>query len=526
MIHSSCQACGSSDALADYGDHTFCFSCRTRSGKSVGEPSGSPSVSHKDLIPSDLLEFKRLQVRGISVETCKRFNYSVTITKPRKHVAAYYSKEGILVAQKCRTEDKTFFVNGSIARAVLFGQPLWRNHDGKRLVITEGELDCLSVAQAFNLNWPVVSVPTGAQGAKKALKENLEFLESFQEVVLWFDNDEAGHKATEECSSLFTPGKLKIAQRLEGLKDANEVLQRQGPGSVCKCVWDAQVYRPDGILSGKDLHDRLLSYRNGDGGGVSFDTPYPLLNQKIRGLRKKRLYTVIAAPKVGKSTLVKELGYSLMMDHGLKVASFAIEESVEETGMIFMGMYLKNRLNLNPKGVSNEQFDQAERAVVDNGRLFVFDHFGSLDPDNLLSKFRYMAVGLGVDFILFDHVSMVVSGSKASEDERRLIDRIETCLRSLIQETGVGVIQVAHIKKGKGDTQDPEEGGKVTASDIRGSGSISQISDFVIALEGDTQDDSNRRKLRVIYNRLSGDAGECDALEYSRETGRLLPMTI
>lgn len=526
-LHLPCPDCGSSDGLTDYGDHTFCFVCKTRKKLDGGEPM-SYEENQRPLVPSDMLEFKRLNARGISVDTCRKFNYSVTNMDGRfLQVAAYYSKDGMLCAQKMRTKEKDFFFLGSPKQTMLFGQQIWRNQGGnKRVVVTEGELDCLSVAQAFNLSWPVVSIKSGASGAKKDLMDNLEFLESHEEIVLWFDNDTPGHKAVSECAPLFTPGKLRVVQGIEGIKDANEMLQKEGPGSVCKQVFEARVHRPDGILCGKELHSRLVSYRNGDDGGVSFDTPYPLFNEKIRGIRRKRLYTIIAAPKVGKSTLVKELGYSLMMDHGLKIASFAIEESVEETALAFMGMYLKKRLALNPKDCTNEQFDQAEKAVVDNGRLFVFDHFGSLDPDNLLSKFRYMAVGLGVDFILFDHVSMVVSGSKASEDERRLIDSIETKLRSLIQETGVGVIQVAHIRKGKGDSNDPAEGGRVTAADIRGSGSIAQISDFVIALEGDTQDEGNHRKLRVIYNRLSGDSGECDTLEYSKETGRLSIISI
>ena len=87
----------------------------------------------------------------------------------------------------------------------LFGQHLWKNA-GKRIVIVEGEIDALSVFEAMP-NWPVVSLPNGAQSAKKAIKNSLEFLESYERVVLLFDMDEPGQKAVEEVAEMFSPGK-------------------------------------------------------------------------------------------------------------------------------------------------------------------------------------------------------------------------------------------------------------------------------------------------------------------------------
>src|SRR5690606_10122518 len=124
-------------------------------------------------------------------------------------VAPYYFR-GTLTAQHIRTPDKEFFWTGEAKHLELFGQHLWRN-GGKRIVVTEGEIDCLTVAQVFGLNWPVVSVPNGAQSAKKYIQQNLEFLEAFEEIVLAFDNDEPGRQAAEECASILTPGKVKIA---------------------------------------------------------------------------------------------------------------------------------------------------------------------------------------------------------------------------------------------------------------------------------------------------------------------------
>jgi 5S rRNA maturation endonuclease (ribonuclease M5) len=118
--------------------------------------------------------------------------------------------------------NKDFLFLGDIKEAGLYGQHLWRN-GGRKVVITEGEIDALSVSQAQDNKWPVVSVPNGARGAKKAIQRELRWLEEFEEVVLMFDEDEEGRAAAQECAGLFRPGKCKLA-RLP-MKDANELLK-------------------------------------------------------------------------------------------------------------------------------------------------------------------------------------------------------------------------------------------------------------------------------------------------------------
>ena len=90
------------------------------------------------------------------------------------------------------------------------------------MVVTEGELDCLSVSMIQQNKWPTVSVKNGAQGAKRDVQKSLEWLESFETVVFMFDMDDAGQSAARACASVLTPGKAKIAQL--PLKDANEML--------------------------------------------------------------------------------------------------------------------------------------------------------------------------------------------------------------------------------------------------------------------------------------------------------------
>ena len=101
-----------------------------------------------------------------------------------------------------------------------------------------------------------------------------------------------------------------------------------------------------------------------------------------------------------------------------------------------------------------------------------------------MSRIRYMAKGLDCKWIILDHLSIVVS-SQENGDERKAIDRIMTNLRSIVQETGVGMFLISHLKRSSGVAH--EDGGKISLADLRGSQSIAQLSDMVIGLERNQQ---------------------------------------
>ena len=111
-----------------------------------------------------------LRTRNLLEETCRKFN--VRLDRDSKVIQfPYYSQTGQLVAYKARDVEKNFQWIGKNEDHTLFGQQLWGQ--GKSLVITEGEFDCLSVYQV-RPTWPVVSLPNGAQSAKRALQHQLK----------------------------------------------------------------------------------------------------------------------------------------------------------------------------------------------------------------------------------------------------------------------------------------------------------------------------------------------------------------
>jgi twinkle protein len=511
--HEPCPSCGSRDNLARYDDgHGYCFGCQHyEPGRGEPQPERKTRMTFKPLTG----EFQDLIKRRINEKTCEKFGYRVGRDEEGNavQIADYRDERGQLVGQKVRKAGKEFYINGSISDT-LYGKHLWRE-GGKRIVITEGEIDAMSVAQAMNLSWPVVSIPNGSGGAKKAIQKNLDWLSRYETVVLMFDEDEPGRKAAAECADLFEPGKCAVATL--PLKDANEMLQAGRVGEITKAVWEAQVRRPDGIVNGKDLWDDVNTV-------VEMGVPYPFagLNTKLFGLRPREIVTLTAGTGIGKSSVCAEIAYHLMTQQNQPVGYVALEESKGRTGLRFMGIHMNKPIHLPGFAITPEERRAAFDATLGTGKLWTYDHFGSLDTDNLLAKLRYLVKGCGVPYLVLDHLSIVVSGMDLEGDERRAIDNTMTRLRQFTEETDAGLILVSHLKRPEG--RGHEEGAATSLSQLRGSAAIAQLSDAVIGLERPQQagdESANDMIVRILKNRYAGTTGICSVLRYNPETGRL-----
>lgn len=521
LYHEPCPVCGSSDACGVFDDgHRYCYSCCTYfkpTSEGDGEQvSAERKKVSKECIPLGDLNITNLNARKINQDTCSKFKYMTGEYKGSPcQVANYYDDNGNIVGQKLRFPDKSFAVLGKISNR-LFGSQLWAN--GKKIVITEGEIDCLTVSQLQGNKWPVVSIPNGAQAAKKAIEANLEYLDKFDEVILMFDMDDPGRKACEDCAKVLPAGKAFIANL--PLKDPNECLLNGKGSEVLQAIWNAKPYRPDGIVAGVDLYDKCVT--NIDDLKDSVEYPWKALQEKTKGARHGELYVFTSGSGMGKSTILRELEYYFGVQRGELCGIIALEESTRKTGLELMSLRLNKRLLLNPECADESDRSRAFNETIGNGRFFLYDHFGSLDSSNLLSKIRYMIVSLGCKRIFLDHISIVVSGMDTDEDggERKAIDKLMTNLRSLVEETGATMFVVSHLKRP--DKKGHEEGAQVSLSQLRGSGAIAQLSDMVIGLERNQQGaNPNVLTIRVLKNRFCGLTGVSGHLKYNVETGRL-----
>jgi twinkle protein len=155
--------------------------------------------------------------------------------------------------------------------------------------------------------------------------------------------------------------------------------------------------------------------------------------------------------------------------------------------------------------------------------VFLRDGFGSVDPDVILNDIRFMVKARGVSWVILDHLSILLSGN-ASDDERKMIDITMTKLRSFVEETGIGMILISHLRRSHGD-KGPEDGTAISLQMLRGSHSIVQLSDLVICLQRNITAGDNLAELVVLKNRFNGQTGNAGLLSYDKETGRLLEVT-
>ena len=497
LRHEACPDCGSSDALAVYDDgHTYCFSCQTYTDPN----KESHSSENADLLRGYPVQLRK---RGLSEQTCRKYRIHKDGDKLRFH---YFDSHGSLLGAKVKTVDKQFHYEGK-SDGSLYGQHLFPT-SGRRIVITEGELDAASCFQAME-GWPMVSLPTGAASAKKAIKANLELLQGYDEIVLFFDNDEPGKKAAQECASILPPGKAKIAV-LDQYKDASDALQNNDSESIRRAIWDAKEYRPDGIVEGRTLLQLVSTPRP----PADFHYGFQGIDRLLHGARYGELVTITAGSGTGKSSFCRHLAASLLSD-GHRLGYLALEESNRRTALGLMSSALHKAYHLGEH--DHRELINAFDETLAKWNLYLFDGFGSYDPDVIYNRIEYLASGLDTKIIFLDHLSILLSGLDG--DERKTIDKTMTRLRSLVERTGITLFLVSHLRRTQSD-QNHEEGARVTLGQLRGSASIAQLSDACIALERNQQDGSQHSDttVRILKNRYSGETGVACTLGYNLDT--------
>ena len=518
--HLPCPDCGSSDGLTRYDDHTFCFVCEKWTPCDPAKGQKTPHTA-RGLIPMEDMETKALTARGIRADTCRKYKYTVTrdYRGSPLQVANYCDHDGNIIFQKIRDKDKNFAILGK-KQHTFYGQHLY--HSGKKLIVTEGEIDCLTVSQVQENKYPVVSIPFGCQSAAHIFKEQLDWLTRFDEVIVFFDEDEAGRRAIKKLGGILPPGKFRIG-RLP-MKDPNECLLAGHPEYIIHAIWNAEEYRPDGILNAKDLKETLLA---AEADIKSY--PYPwasALTGKTHGIRKGEMLLLTAGSGIGKSTMARELAYHLHQNERLKIGMVMLEESPKKTLRDLLSIHLQKPLHLAWNDKTKAEAEAAYDVVFGDGGILLYDHFGSLEADNLLEKIRYMIVAEACDFVILDHITIAVTAIEDRKlDERTTIDRLMTTLRSLVEETGAGLIIVSHLRKTDTKACPFEQGGSISMDDLRGSGSLKQLPDTILALErnqqADSEQDKNTLKLRILKCRFTGATGLAGTLHYNKSKNRL-----
>lgn len=513
LYHSSCSSCGSSDANAIYASGTaYCFSCGNWSVVDNSICNNRRTQTMRD----DLLngEAKALKARGIPANICSQYNYKIGVDNKGNscQIATYYNKDKQPVAQKLRYKDKTFKFIGESKEALLYGQHLWSS-GGKKLTITEGEIDALSVAVAFDGKYPVVSIPNGAQGAKKAIIKSLEWVTSFEEIYLWFDNDAPGLQAIEEVLDILPIGKVKII-RHEEYKDASDVLINVGKSGVVNTFYNAEAYKPDGFISPIDILEDVIK-------PIEWGIPwlYEKLNKVSYGRRYGEVVAIGAGVSVGKTDFVmQQIAEDLKNKH--HVATFMLEQSKVETLQRISGKIDGTFYHLPDVEYDVEKL---KATVTSLNNLHIYDNFGKIDWETIKGKIRAAVHSFDCRIFYIDNLTAL---NAHADDERRNLDSLMEEIASLAKELNIWILLVSHLNPPKSGASH-ESGGKVEQGQFTGSRAIMRWCQFLLGVERNTlhEDPKERCKglVRCIKDRFSGKAtGQTIGFVYDTETGMTL----
>lgn len=531
-----CPACGGSDPVSvnDNGSG-FCFSCRTYlPNYSTAEVQQDDDVEtefeihrrNSKMNNSPTATFNELTDRKISLATAKKYGVKSTTLNGKidKHYYPYYNGHE-LSGTKIRKQNKDFAWTGSPKEVGLFGENLFKA-GGKFITLTEGECDAMAAYELMGSKWPVVSIKSGAQGGIGDVKNSLEYLESFDAVVINFDNDKYGKEAAQAVAKLLTPKKAKIMTLPVDYKDANDMLRQGRHAAYVSAFWDAKIYTPSGVLN---LSEQFKAYQK-----LRLEKktaiPYPWrgLNKKLEGLRAGELVTLTGGTGLGKSSVTREIEHWLIENTEDNVGVVALEENWSRTAEGIMAVEANAKLHLDSvkSQYTEEQLDECFKKVFmgeNEGRVWIHAHHGVNNLEDIFSKLRYMIIGLDCKWIVVDHLHMLVL-STLENDERKAIDQIMHRLRTMVEETGCGMILVSHLRRVEGN-RGHENGIETGLNHLRGSQSIAQLSDCVISLERNQQSDdeieASTTKVRVLKSRYTGDVGVATNLLYDGATGRL-----
>ena len=270
----------------------------------------------------------------------------------------------------------------------------------KTLVITEGEIDALSVGEAFqrkfNRIYPVCSLPS-ASGTASVLR-NRDWVNRFEKVILMLDHDDAGRAATDQIAKMIKAGKVYIANLPE--KDANDTLMKHGFQAIVSAVYDAQEWSPAGIVMGETVWEQFQARQSIE------SVPYPEclggLNEKLKGIRQGEITLFTSGTGSGKSTVIKEIVLDLLEKTDDRVGLISLEESVGDTAEKFISMSLNRSLSDPPPATEQEQREGFEKVFGDE-RLVLLDHQGSVGDNSLIDKIEYMAL-MGCKYLSLIHI--------------------------------------------------------------------------------------------------------------------------
>lgn len=494
QVHLPCP-CGKSSDAYSINDRGWgkCFSCY----KNFNE-----NKEKKDILLSSSEDYRVYGHRGISERT---FDFYKVFTKFEDgnpvEVGFTYGPETVKIRS---FNEKKFTSTGNMKDATLFGKDKFDPNAFRTISITEGEYDALAVYDMIGRNTAAVSVRSSSS-AHSDCKKEWDYINSFDKIILCFDNDEQGNKAAREVASLFDFNKV-YRIHMNRHKDANAYLMNKEAEEFTKAWSTARKYTPDNIISSFSDIEKSLEKSDEDKIGT-----YPIesLNNMLYGLHRGEVIVFKGDPGIGKTEIFRMLEHHLLKtEPKCKIGIIHLEED-EATTVKAIATYEDKYPHVHPEHQSsNKDIMEAYKKAVGNqeDRLFIYESFDVEDEKQLLDNIRFLVSACGCEFIFLDHITWLATGMD-NEDERKKLDRISQKLKLLAKELRICILMISHTN---------DEG------KTRGSRNIANVANTVIHMSRDktnvVEDVRRKTYLMIEKARAGGNTGPAGFAKFNYHT--------
>ena len=441
-----------------------------------------------------------LESRKITAATAEK--YQITVQSKHKNIVVFpfLDEKGNTPFIKYRKTDFNPAVDKgkewceANCKPILFGM-YQCNLDNKTLVLTEGQIDSLSVAESGIEN--AVSVPFGKNGFTW-IPYCWEWLQNFETLIVFGDFENGKMTLLDEMKKRF-PGVVKAVrqQDYKGCKDANELLQKYGKEAVKQAVNNAERVEIDRVKEIADIEAVDLF-------------SLPKISTGITGIDKVLsggIYlgqTVILTGKRGdgKSTLGSQI-LANALDNGKSVFAYSGE---------LPDYFFKRWLDFQIAGQQNV-IDRAGEAGSVNyfipdskvhkisewyrGRAYLFDSQSTEDNEleYLLSTIEKAIQQYGIQLVLLDNL-MTALDIGLDIDLYRAQSKFVDKLVKISKNYNAAVILVVHPRKNSLGADDNDV--------VSGSSDITNKVDVVMTYKRDKTLSDDERLLTISKNRLTG----------------------
>lgn len=353
-------------------------------------------------------------------------------------VAFPYKEAGETKAAKFRTPDKQWRSTQGVTRGLYNADVLADQHD-LPVVITEGEVDCLSCIQSGFLR--SVSLPDGwtEQGNKtEAILAREKELRESPFVIVAGDNDAAGESLPKAVANILAGHDVRSVTWPDGCKDANDVLMAYGEGEIAARLNAARRIDPPGgfITALSDLPP--LSDRRVLRTGIEW------VDQRL-AFEVGALSVGTGTPGAGKSTMTTWALFHVAKNEGVKIGMMSFETHPHRTRDHFARL------------LTGQPFDNLKGEKRDRALAFMDDHFRIVHRTYeqssghnigwLHSMIYTLAVRDGCKLIVIDPWNELEHLPEPGESLTNYINFALQQIRQWAEQYEVHICLVAHPKK-------------------------------------------------------------------------------